>query len=82
MTELETIARARMYLEKLANGINPLTDSEVTENDVINNVRISRCMYYVSGILKQITTTGSFEIQKSDFTLSSYQLESFEYQWS
>ena len=28
MTEIETIARAQMYLEKLANGVNPLTDTE------------------------------------------------------
>ena len=26
MTELEKIQRAKMYLDKLANGINPLTD--------------------------------------------------------
>ena len=68
-----------MYLEKLANGVNPLTDEEVAENDVINNVRISRCLYYVTGILKQITTTGSFEIQKSEFSLSAQQLERFAY---
>ena len=79
MTEIEIIARAQMYLEKLANGVNPLTDEEVAENDVINNVRISRCLYYVTGILKQITTTGSFEIQKSEFSLSAQQLERFAY---
>ena len=79
MTELETIARAQMYLEKLANGMNPLTDTEVSENDVVNNVRISRCLFYVSGILKQITSTGVFEIQKSDFTLSQEQLAGFPY---
>ena len=38
MTEIETIARAQMYLEKLANGVNPLTDTEVNETDVVNNV--------------------------------------------
>ena len=79
MTELETIARAQMYLEKLANGVNPLTDTEVNENDVVNNVRISRCLFYVSGILKQITSTGIFEIQKSDFTLSPKQTAAFPY---
>ena len=68
-----------MYLEKLANGIDPLTNKEVAENDVVNNVRISRCLHYVTGILKQITTTGSFEIQKSEFTLSARQLERFAY---
>lgn len=79
MTEIETIARAQMYLEKLANGINPLTDTEVNESDVVNNVRISRCLFYVSGILKQITTTGIYEIQKSEFTLSPKQLTAFPY---
>ncbi len=79
MTDIEIIARAQMYLEKLANGIDPLTNKEVAENDVVNNVRISRCLHYVTGILKQITTTGSFEIQKSEFTLSARQLERFAY---
>ena len=36
MTEIEIIARAQMYLEKLANGVNPLTDTEVNETDVVN----------------------------------------------
>lgn len=79
MTDIEIIARAQMYLEKLANGIDPLTNKEVAENDVVNNVRISRCLHYVTGILKQITTTGSFEIQKSEFNLSARQLERFAY---
>ena len=39
MTEIKIIARAQMYLEKLANGIDPLTNKEVPENDVVNNVR-------------------------------------------
>lgn len=46
MTELDKIARAQMYLEKLANGIDPLTNTEVPQNDIVNNVRISRCMFY------------------------------------
>lgn len=79
MTEIEIIARAQMYLEKLANGVNPLTNEEVAENDVVNNVRISRCLFYVSGILGQITSTGGFEIKKSNFTLSPQQLANFEY---
>lgn len=79
MTEIEIIARAQMYLEKLANGVNPLTNEEVAENDVVNNVRISRCLYYVNDILKQITSTGGFEIQKTEFTLTPKQLAAFNY---
>ena len=55
MTELETIARAQMYLEKLANGVNPLTDAEVGDSDVVNNVRISRCLFYTKYPLNALT---------------------------
>ncbi|MBQ3417877.1 MAG: hypothetical protein IJH32_08580 [Ruminococcus sp.] len=83
MTQMETIARAQMYLEKLANGVNPLTDEEVGESDVINNVRISRCLFYASGILKQIVENkGKFKVERPDrkpFTITPEQLARFEY---
>ena len=83
MTEIETIARAQMYLEKLANGVNPLTDTEVNETDVVNNVRISRCLFYVSGILKQIVDNkGKFKVEmpdRADFTVTPEQLKQFAF---
>ena len=83
MTELEIIARAQMYLEKLANGVNPLTGEEVGENDVVNNVRISRCLFYTSGILKQIVENkGKFKVELPDrkpFAITHEQLARFEY---
>lgn len=54
MTELDKIKRAEIYLRKMAEGINPLTDEYVGEDDMINNVRIVRCLYYVSDILQQV----------------------------
>lgn len=51
MTELETMRRARMYMEKLANGIDPITDTPVPDGDVVNQVRLSRCFFYVCGVL-------------------------------
>ena len=45
MTEIEKITYAKTYIEKLANGINPLTDQPVPDSDSINNVRISRCFF-------------------------------------
>lgn len=58
MTELEKIAYAKTYVEKLANGINPLTGEVVPESDLINNVRISRCLFYVSDVLRQVVERG------------------------
>ena len=58
MTELEIMQHAKDYLDKLAKGIDPLTDREVPEDDVINNVRISRCLFYVSDVLRQVIENG------------------------
>lgn len=64
MTELEKIERAKMYMDKLANGIDPISDKEAPENDVINNVRLSRCFFYVSDILCQVIDNGGVIAQK------------------
>ena len=58
MTELEIMQHAKGYLDKLAKGIDPLTGREVPEDDVINNVRISRCLFYVSDVLRQVIENG------------------------
>ena len=54
MNELEKMQHARVYIEKLANGIDPTTGIAAADSDVINNVRVSRCLFYVSDILRQI----------------------------
>ena len=58
MTELETLQRAKMYIDKLANGIDPVTDSEMPGDTVMNHVRLSRCFFYVSDILRQVIENG------------------------
>lgn len=58
MTELETMQRAKMYLDKLAQGIDPITDREVPEDSALNNVRLARCFFYVSDVLGQVIANG------------------------
>ena len=58
MTELEIMQRAKAYIDQLANGINPIDGTSVADSDVINNVRISRCLFYVSDILKRVIDNG------------------------
>ena len=58
MTELEIMRHAKDYLDKLAKGVDPLTDREVPEGEIINNVRISRCLFYVSDVLRRVIENG------------------------
>ena len=54
MIDMEKLATAKVWIEKLANGINPLNDELVKEDDIINNVHISRCLFYVTELLDEI----------------------------
>lgn len=85
MTELERIAYAKCFIDKLANGVNPLDDTPIPDDDIANNVRLSRCFFYVSGILqKEIDRerrkeSKSKKAERLPFTITQEQLEKFEY---
>lgn len=77
MTELETMQRAKMYLDKLAQGIDPITNQEVTEDSVLNNVRLARCFFYVSDVLGKVIDNGGViggKTKLQTFTISPEQL--------
>lgn len=61
MTELEKIERAKVYMDKLANGVNPVDDSVVPDEDVVNNVRLSRCFFFVADVLEQVIENGGIQ---------------------
>lgn len=83
MTELETLERAKMYIEKLANGINPIDGTIVPDEDVINNVRISRCFFYVADVLQQVIENGDLSRQRKEkkipFSLSFEKRNDFSF---
>ena len=83
MTELETLERAKMYMEKLANGINPLDGSMLPDEDVVNNVRLSRCLFYVADVLRQVIDNGGVvskrKPKKATFALTAEQRAAFEF---
>ena len=84
MTEFDKLIRAESYIRKMANGINPITDEAAADDDMVNNVRVTRCLYYVSDILRQvIANNGVVEKKprgsgkKSDFYMNDEQRSNF-----
>ncbi len=82
MTELEIMQRAKMYVDKLANGINPLTDQPAPEGDTVNQVRISRCLFYVSDVLRRVIENGgqvgrAAKVQKAPFSVTEEDLRRY-----
>lgn len=80
MSEIEKMQRAKMYIDKLAAGINPIDDSEVPPNDIVRNQRVVNCFRYISEILsKQAGTRTPQKKELPPFFLPHEQRNLFEY---
>lgn len=88
MTELETIQMAREFIDKLANGVNPVNGSIIPESDITGNIRVSRCLFYVSTLLGRIIEQGGMTAtvvktvtrNKYPFSITVEQLAGFRYE--
>lgn len=58
VTELDKLKRARTYLQKLAKGVDPLTDTALPADTALNNDRLSRCFVYVAEVLQNVIDNG------------------------
>lgn len=81
MTELDTMKRAKMYMDKLAQGIDPISGQEIPEDSVLNQVRLARCFFYVSGVLDQVIGNGGqvgSKPKRVEFSLTPEQYASLQ----
>lgn len=70
LNENEKLLKAKSYLDKLANGINPITNGLASENDTINNIHISRCLFYVSDVLRNLIENNNNPQKKKNSKIS------------
>ena len=80
--DINLVSHAKDYIDDLAKGINPFTKEEVNEDDIINNVKISRCLFYVSEILGEVISNGGVnktpKPKQIDFNIDSIGVDSIE----
>lgn len=66
MDELEKMKKAKLYIDEMANGVNPINGIPALPTDTINNIEVSRCLFYVSNILNQIIVNdGKYKVEKA-----------------
>ena len=78
MKELDVLERARLYIEKLSRGVDPLSDRPIPEGEVVRQERIVKCLTYVTGVLdreigQQQSKTKLKERDKAPFALAPEQ---------
>ena len=42
------------YVERIADGCNPVNNNPLEDNDVLNNPNIIRCMYFIKDVLEEV----------------------------
>lgn len=84
MNELELSIQAKSYIDMLAKGIDPISGSELPEDSALNQVRVSRCFFFVSDLLRQVIENDGKvgrkkDRQRSNFSITARQLEKYSY---
>lgn len=54
MNDLQKLIQTKQYIDKLADGINPFTNKELPDTDIVNHVKISRSLFYLSDLLDRV----------------------------
>ncbi|MCQ1530181.1 hypothetical protein [Lutispora saccharofermentans] len=62
--ELEKIQKARLVLQKIAKGINPVNGEQIEQESFLNDPRIIRCFYYVAEVLDNVAK-GAYSSRRS-----------------
>ena len=76
MDKIEQLEQHITVLEKLANGINPIDDTLLPPDSLINNVKITRALFCV---LEQLKANPKTNAKKKYFFIEEHKLETFEY---
>lgn len=72
--EKETIANLQESVEKLAQGVNPFTGEIARDDEILNDVKVSRCLFAVNGVLKELLN-GKTSAKKSKKHKFEYRAE-------
>lgn len=56
--DLTKLDIAIKYIDRIADGRNPVNNTPVNENDALNNPNIIRCMYFIKDVLETVRRNG------------------------
>ena len=54
LVEMKKLETAITYLQRMAEGNNPINNLPAEDDSVINNPNVIRCMFFVKDILEEV----------------------------
>lgn len=81
MFDKEKLYTAKLYMDKLANGMNPFDGEDLPEDEFLNDVRLCRAFTLVSDVLDRVLenggrVSGSGKVRKLPFRITDDQRNS------
>ena len=52
--DLEKLKKSIIYINRMANGNNPMNNQKIENNSIFNNPNFIRCMYFIKDILEDV----------------------------
>lgn len=79
MQKEEKLLLADEYISSLAKGLHPITKAVLPEDSVINDVKIVRCLYFVSEAIKETMNCDKKKSErKKPFSISQSEISRFK----
>ena len=63
--DVQKLSVAIEYVNRLANGNNPLNNAPLADDEVLDNPNIIRCMFFVRDVLKMVYNNGGVITEKT-----------------
>lgn len=81
MADVEKLRKVKQCIDSLAEGLNPFTGHPLPEEDIVNDVRVSRSLFLASSFLQEQMqgTTAKKTGKKQAFRLSLEERERVEF---
>ena len=80
--DLESVARAKNYIDALANGIDPLSGEVISEREVVRQKRLVKCFQFISTVLSEVLENGGIQVeqaQRDPFNVENIDFSGFAY---
>ena len=83
LVDMKKLETAILYLQRIADGNNPVNNMPVDDDTILNNPNVIRCMYFVKEVLEEVKRNNGYigkkakRNDKQDFPIEA--LTSFSY---
>ena len=79
--DLEKLDKALIYVDRIANGKNPINNLSFDEDYVLNDPNVIRCMFFIKDILSAVKNNGgnvSSRLPKRNTPKNKFPIESLQ----